>query len=192
VDTLLIKGEIRFPNGETRAFKNYRKKPDQNKTIIYLPEDFEVIQSFDGMEAWEWLTFESAEPRLMSHDLAMDFIRDACFGSHLIYPLLSGKRFEFLGHQMVDGKPLMLIKVGLPNDQEVHFGLNASGYQISEETINFSDQKKRKTLQSNFKTISGIVIPFTSKTYAGGELIQEVHIDSVVFNKGVYSWMFKS
>ena len=192
VDTLLLKGEIRFSDGETLAFKNYRKKPDLNKTILYLPEDFEMIQSFDGLEAWEWLTYESPEPRLMSPELALDFTRDACFGSHLIYPLLANKKLEYLGPQIVDEKPQMLVKVSLPNDQHVQIGLNASGFQVSEETINSIDGKKRRTLQSDFKTISGVVIPFKTKTFFDEEWIHEVRIDSAVFNKGVYSWMFKN
>ena len=162
---MLLKGEIRFSDGEILTFKNYRKKPDLNKTILYLPEDFEMIQSFDGLEAWEWLTYESPEPRLMSPELALDFVRDACFGSHLIYPLLANKKLEYLGPQIVDEKPQMLVKVSLPNDQHVQIGLNASGFQVSEETINSIDGKKRRTLQSDFKTISGVVIPFKTKTF---------------------------
>ena len=87
IDTLLVKGIITLPNGEMLRYKNYRKKPDLNKVILYLPNDFKIIQSFDGKIAWEFLTFESSEPSLISNDQALDFIRDSCFGSHLVYPL---------------------------------------------------------------------------------------------------------
>ena len=189
--TLLTKGQILFPDGRTLDFKNYRKKPDLNRTILYLPKDFEMIQSFDGTEAWEWLTFASDDPHQMPLEKSVDFIRDACFGSHLIYPLIPGKKLEYLGNRIVEGKQKIRIQVTLPNSQLLEIVLNASGYQISEETNQFINGKKRRVVQSDFRKISGVAVPFKSQTFVDDKLVQEVRIDSALFNQGVYSWMFK-
>ena len=36
VESLLIKGKLLTPDGESYEFVNYRKKPDLNKTVVYL------------------------------------------------------------------------------------------------------------------------------------------------------------
>ena len=189
-DTLRIKGSIRLNSGETLQFKNYRKKPDLNKTILYLPEDHEIIQAYNGTTAWEWFTFESPDPKELSTEQSIDFIRDACFGSHLLYPRLPGKVMAYLATELIDGKSVHKLRVSLPNGQVVLFGINAQGYQIFEETESTVDGSLRRTLQSDFKIISGVAIPFTSQTFVDGELIQEVSIESAEFNTGVYTWMF--
>lgn len=190
VETMLIEGRVELPGGDVLFFKNYRKKPDLNKTILYLPGDYKVIQSFDGKIAWECLTFESEDPKQMPEKQASDSIRDACFGSHLLYPLIPGKKIEYLGNPIVNEKKISLIQVTLPNSQLIKIGLNASGYQVSEETIQLMDGKKRKTLQYDFRKISGITVPFRTQTLIDDERVQEVRIDSVIINKGVYTWMF--
>ena len=190
IDTLLTKGVITLPNGEAIRFINYRKKPDLNKIILYLPNNYEIIQSYDGEVAWELLTFESSEPSLMSEGQSVDFIRDSCFGSHLVYPLLPNKTILTNGYQLEE-EPIAYLDVELPNKQRVKIGINASGQQVFEETVNIIDGAKRLTLQSDFRKIDRVVVPFESSTYIDGNLIQQVSIESAVFNEGIYGWMFK-
>lgn len=190
IDTLLLKGLVRFPGGESLEFKNYRMKPDLNKLVLHLPNGYEIIQCFNGKEAWQWLTFEESKPILMTVEQSVNYIRDACLGGHLLYPQLEGKEL-LLGSGSTDSSTCQFVEVVLPNGQNIKYTLSVLGYLIAEETeISYSGVTRRVEM-SDFKRISGTAIPFEGKTYIDGVLSQEVSIESVVLNKGVYSWMFE-
>ena len=68
VESLLIRGELLTPDGESYEFVNYRKKPDLNKTVVYLENKHKVVTCFDGNDAWQFMTFESGAPESMLAD----------------------------------------------------------------------------------------------------------------------------
>ena len=192
VESLLIKGKLLIPEGESYEFVNYRKKPDLNKTVVYLENKHEVVTSFDGNDTWQYMTFESEAPESMPTDKSIDFIRDSWLGGHLLSPLLPGKTIEMLGgSKTIGGKLCKQIKVSLPNGQYYIISLGAKHYQVAEETVSTVDGSKRYVEQSDFRRVSGIITPFRSKIYSDGVLIQEQALESVEVNQGVMPWMFK-
>ena len=56
VESLLIKGKLLTPEGESYEFVNYRKKPDLNKTVVYLENKHKIVTCFDGNDAWQFMT----------------------------------------------------------------------------------------------------------------------------------------
>lgn len=123
-------------------------------------------------------------------NVAVDFIRDSWFGGHLLYPMLPGKRIERVGNAIVDGEKCALVKVTLPNGQYYTISLDSNRYQRAEETVSAVDGSKRYSIQSDFQRLSGVILPFKSQIFQDDVLMQEIIIDSVVFNKGVMPWMF--
>ena len=192
VESLLIKGKLLTPDGESYEFVNYRKKPDLNKTVVYLENKHKVVTCFDGNDAWQLMTFESGAPESMPADKSVDFIRDSWLGGHLLSPLLPGKSIEMLGSgKTIGGKLCVQIKISLPNEQYYIISLGAKRYQVAEETVSIADGSKRYVEQSDFRRVSGIITPFISKVYSDEVLIQEQVIESVEINQGVMPWMFK-
>ncbi|MGC6456558.1 MAG: hypothetical protein ACON39_04875 [Coraliomargaritaceae bacterium] len=191
VISLLIEGEVGFVDGDSLHFSHYRMKPDLSKSVIRLPNGFEIIQCFDGNVSWEWLTFSSYESNVMLPEQSVEFVRDACFGSHLVFPQLADKKLIYHGAEMIDGLLLHRIEVILPNGQKIKYGLNSSGYLIEEETRVNKGERIRRLVFSGFKRISGMTMPYEGKIYYDDELVQTVRITSIHINKGVYSWMFQ-
>ena len=192
VESLLIKGKLLTPEGESYEFVNYRKKPDLNKTIVYLENKHKIVTCFDGNDAWQFMTFKSEAAESMPTDESVDFIRDSWLGGHLLSPLLPGKTIEMLGGSTtIGGKLCIEVKVSLPNEQYYIISLGAKRYQVAEETVSTVDGSKRYVEQSDFRRVSGIITPFMSKVYSDGVLIQEQVIESVEVNQGVMPWMFR-
>ena len=192
VESLLIKGKLVTPEGESYEFVNYRKKPDLNKTVVYLKNKHKIVTCFDGNDAWQFMTLKSGVAESMPTDKSVDFIRDSWLGGHLLNPLLPGKSIEILGgNTTIGGKLCIEVKVSLPNEQYYIISLGAKRYQVAEETVSTVDGSKRYVEQTDFRRVSGIITPFKSKVYSDGALIQEQVLESVDVNLGVMPWMFK-
>ena len=192
VESLLIKGKLLTPEGESYEFINYRKKPDLNKTVVYLENKHKIVTCFDGNDAWQLMTFRSGAAESIPTDESVDFIRDSWLGGHLLSPQLPGKTIEMLGgSKTIGGKLCIQVKVSLPNKQYYIISLGAKRYQVAEETVSTVDGSKRYVEQSDFRRVSGIITPFRSKIYSDGVLIQETVLESVEVNRGVMPWMFK-
>lgn len=190
IKSMRVKGKLNLPNGKSYEFANYKKKPDFNKSVVYLANSHKIITCFDGVEAWQIMTFESETAKTMPQDASVDFIRDSWFGGHLLRPLLPGKTIEILEAIEIDDKICVQVKVVLPNQQFYLYALDSNRYQVVEESLKV-DGSKRLIKQSDFRVVSGLMIPFRSKLYTDGVLVQEIIIESVVVNKGVMPWMFK-
>lgn len=190
VQSLFIRGQIVNSNGDTFEFINLRKKPNLNKLVVYVGKEHQIISCYNGIEAWQHQTFEGGKAEPMALNVAVDFIRDSWFGGHLLYPMLPGKRIERVGNAIVDGEKRALVKVTLPNGQYYTISLDSNRYQRAEETVSAVDGSKRYSIQSDFQRLSGVILPFKSQIFQDDVLMQEIIIDSVVFNKGVMPWMF--
>ena len=191
IESLRIKGKLLTPSGESYDFINYKKKPDLNKTVVYLENKHKIVTCFDGLDAWQFMTFKSEAAESMPPDESIDFIRDSWLGGHLLSPILPGKTVEILGGTTIGGKLCMQVKVVLPNEQYFIISLDSKRYQLAEETVNAVDGSKRYVEQSDFRRVSGIITPFSNKVYSDGVLIQETVLESVEVNRGVMPWMFK-
>jgi len=190
VQSLFIRGQVVNSNGDNFEFINLRKKPDLNKLVVYVGKEHQIIRCYNGVEAWQHQTFEGDKAEPMLVNVAVDFIRDSWFGGHLLYPMLPGKRIERVGFAMVEAEMCTLVKVTLPNGQYYTISLDSNRYERAEETVRAVDGSKRYSIQSDFQRLSGVILPFKSQLFQDDVLMQEIIIDSVVFNKGVMPWMF--
>ena len=192
IESLLIKCKLLAPEGKSYEFVNYRKKPDLNKTVVYLENKHKIVTCFDGNDAWQFMTLKSGVVESMPKDKSVYFIRDSWLGGHLLNPLLPGKSIEILGGSTtIGGKLCIEVKVSLPNEQYYIISLGAKRYQVAEETVSTVDGSIRYVEQTDFRRVSGIITPFMSKVYSDGVLIQEQVLESVEVNQGVMPWMFK-
>jgi len=192
LESLIIKGEIALPDGQVLEFTSNRKKPDLCKTVLKLDRGFEIISSFDGADAWQHITYETEEPIDMPAEIALDYTRDSVFGSHLLYPELPGKTIAYLGEARIGGSVCYRLKVTLPNSQSLFIAINIeTGLQVAQEFVSEVDGKERRLIQSDFREVAGVLIPFRIETYAGEELQEVTTLTSVEANRGLTPWMFQ-
>lgn len=128
----------------------------------------------------------------MPAEIALDFTRDSVFGSHLLYPELPSKTITYLGERRVGGSVCYRLQVTLPNSQSLIMAIDIeTGLQVAQEFNSEVDGKERRLIQSDFREVAGVLIPFRIETYAGDELQEVTTLTSVEANKGFTSWMFQ-
>ena len=127
----------------------------------------------------------------MPGDEALNFIRDASTGGHLLYPLLEGKQLQILGTTTVDGERCYELKITLPNGQIVRSMLDMKDYSERRQVvINNVNGDEEVTTHSDFRQIDGIRVPFSSTLTIDGEQVHQVRLHSAQTDLGVMPWMF--
>jgi len=177
----------RFP------FVAFKKKPNLCKVVLFTPGGGRIVSAYDGSDAWALNTSQqNGQPVSMPEKEAQDFIRDASFFGHLVYPKLKSKQIEILGVTRVEDNSCYEIKITLPNGAEILSFLDTASY--AERKIvatNASTGQQETIIFSDFREIGGVRFPFASVKRAGGEMIHRVETTQIQLNLGVMSWMFQ-
>jgi DNA-binding NarL/FixJ family response regulator len=195
VESLRFDGILQLPQGELR-FTAFKKKPDLCKIVIYARNRGRVVMSYDGKDAWQLNTAQSdnaeaVQPTDMPTDEALNFIRDATTGGHLLYPRIAGKKMELLGTTSFDGVRTYQILVTLPDGDQIRSYLDINTFaEVRQITINHVTGYEELTIHSDFRQIDGINVPFLSTLTIDGKQIHQTRIDRVQFGVGLTAWMF--
>lgn len=122
---------------------------------------------------------------------ALNFIRDATTGGHLLYPEIEGKTIELLGVAMVDGQRLYDLQVTLPDGQVIRSFLDPTSFlEVRQVTTNHLSGDEEVLTHSDFRTINGVRIPFTTTRSVDGQQVHQSRLYTVQTNLGVMPWMF--
>ncbi|MGC6423804.1 MAG: hypothetical protein ACON4O_02310 [Lentimonas sp.] len=192
LSSLTVKGNISLVlDGQVVEFSSNRKKPDLNKTVLKPSGEGEIILSFDGDDAWQQIVGKT-DPVDMPAAIALEFSRDSVFGTHLLYPQLPGKQVTYLGETRIDGTFCYRVEVALPNGQSLVHAIDIeTGVPLALEYISGLDSKKYLLHFSDFREVSGVLIPYKTETYLGDELQKITTLTSVEANRGLGNWIFQ-
>ncbi|MDQ8194434.1 hypothetical protein QEH59_08350 [Coraliomargarita sp. SDUM461004] len=191
LESLRFDGTLQLPQGALR-FTAFKKKPNLCKVVIYVRGE-RVVMSYDGRDAWQLNTLQGdGQPMDMPPADALNFIRDATTTGHLLYPLIAGKTISLLGTADVEGQRAYHLHAQLPDGQEIQYFLDMTTFkEIRQIVINNVTGAEEVTTHSDFRTIEGIRIPFTSVLTIGGKQVHQSQLDRVQVNLGLTPWMFK-
>lgn len=191
VESLRVEGEVELMEG-TFDFVAYRKKPNFMKVVIHLPAGGRLVFGYDGKDAWQLSTEEpNAELVPMPDAEALNFVRDAVMGGHLLYPQVQGKEFEFVGTASVEGDRVFELKTTLPGGQVIRSFFDMTSFaELYQETTNNVNQTIELNVHSDFRKIEGIRIPFSTILKVGGEQVHQIRVTDLQVNSGVMPWVF--
>ena len=191
IESFRAEGVLQLPEGSLR-FMAYKKKPDSCKIVLYRGQHLPLVTlSYDGETAWQILPSQPEVPVEMPAAEALDFIRDASIGNHVLHATLPGKTIEFIGLRDVDGVACRDIKVTLPNGQVVVYSIGLADCSLRRQlVVNSATGQEEEMIFANLKVISGVNVAFESRMYVEGELQQTVIFHSAEFNVGTMPWMF--
>jgi len=201
-----FEGTLELAHGTVR-FTAFKKKPDYCKVVIFASNGGRIVMAYDGTEAWQLNTMQgsgvhpdrhqpgsdwnASQTVAMPRDEALNFIRDASTGGHLLYPLLEGKQVQILGTTTVDGERCYELKITLPDGQIVRSMLDMNDYSERRQVvINNVNGDEEVTTHSDFRQIDGIRVPFSSTLTIDGEQVHQVRLHSAQTDLGVMPWMF--
>lgn len=191
LESIQFEGALHLPQGVVR-FSAFKKKPDYIKIVILVGNGGRIVMGYDGVDAWQLNTLQlGAVPTAMPEAEALNFIRDATTGGHMLYPLVKGKTITLEGVGDVDGQRAYHLRIQLPDGQQIQSFLDMTTFaEIRQITINNVNGDEEVTTHSDFRRIDGIRIPFTSTLTIEGEQIHQSRISKAQTNKGVTPWMF--
>lgn len=190
VESIRFGGTLRLAQGEF-SFVAYKKKPDYCKLVLLGKRGARMVMAYDGADAWQ---LNSADPRgavaMLPAD-ALNFIRDAPTGGHLLYATLPGKRIELLGGRQVLGFACHALRVSLPNGQQITYAIDASSYVERQQVIvNPVSGATEVTTHARNDLLEGLSIPVESTMTIDGEFMHEVRMQGVNVNQGLSAAVF--
>jgi hypothetical protein len=127
---------------------------------------------------------------LMPAAEALNFIRDATTGGHLLYPGIEGKKIELLGITTRDGQRFYELEVTLPDGQQLSSQLNGTYTEVRQVTTNNVNGDQEVITHSDFREIEGVRIAFSSTLTVGGQQAHQSRIYKMQTNLGLMPWMF--
>ena len=191
VESIRFDGTLELPNGPLR-FTAFKKKPDYCKIVIFAPNGGRIVMAYDGQDAWQFNTLQpDAQPTDLDPLEALNFIRDATTGGHLLYPLIPGKQIELVGAASLNGRRHYELLVTLPDGQPIRSLLDMTTYaEAQQTTVNHVSGQTEVTTHSDFREVDGVRFPFVSTLTVEGEQMHQSRLDRVQVNLGVMPWMF--
>lgn len=191
VESFRFNGALHFPDAAVE-FTVFKKKPNLMKVVLKTPNGHWVTMGYDGQEAWQLRTQESALARKMPAMEARNFIRDSATGSHLLYPRIEGKSIELVGTTTINDARAYELRITLPDGQVIRSFLDMTSFaEVQQITTNQATGIEEVTRYENFRRREGIRIPFTSTRLVDGVEIHQSRIEEVRVNEGVTPWMFR-
>jgi hypothetical protein len=191
VESFRFDGILRMQGGAL-SFVAFKKKPDYCKVVVLGGKGVRVVMSYDGVDAWQLNTGESSEASDMPPLEALNFIRDATAGGHLLYPTLPGKRIELLpGLQTVDGRECYHLQVTLADGQQVIYAIDRLEFiERQMVVVNAVSGGTEVTTHKRIEPVEGVLVPMESTMTIDGEFVHSVEMRAVHVNTGLMPWMF--
>lgn len=192
VESIRFDGQLHRPGGSI-PFTAYKKKPNYCKIIVRPGAERRVIMSYDGEDAWQ-LDTGAADPRpaSMSEKEALNFIRNAATGSHLLHPTLPGKSITLGSTIEVDGAMCREIDVSLPGGLSITYVLNVGNHAERQQiSVNAVNGDREVTTHYAYTKIEDIVFPTGSILRVDGEEIHRIEVEEVTLNAGLMPWIFE-
>lgn len=186
-----FEGVLQTPSGQV-PFVAYKKKPHYCKVVLKIGKTQRVMYAYDGEDAWQMLLDSNGEAMDMPALEALNFIRDAPTGSHLLYPSVEGKQLEFYGLRSVEGEDCYRVLVRLDSKQLVEYYISRLTSRERRQIVyNAVNGQREVTTHFDFQTVAGVSIPFRSEMRVEGQLMHQILIRNVDVNIGIMSWMFQ-
>jgi hypothetical protein len=190
VESFRFEGVLRMPQGAL-SFVAFKKKPDYCKIVLFGGKGVRIVMSYDGEDAWQLNTAESAQPSLMPPVEALNFIRDAPVAGHLLYPSLPGKQIELIGRRAVNEHVCYDLRVTLPDGQQVTYAIDCTDFVERQLiVVNAVSGETEVTTHERIEQVEGVSVPMQSTMTVDGELVHEVRMRRVELNQGLMPWMF--
>jgi hypothetical protein len=191
VQSLRFDGTLYLPQGSVR-FTAFKKKPDLFKLIIFAANGGRIVMSYDGQDAWQLNTLKpDAQPVDMPEAEALNFIRDAFTGGHLLYPLQPGKEIELLGVTIFNDERYYELGITLPSGERIRSFLDMTSFaEVRQITLNHVTGDEEVNTYSDFRQIDGVRVPFTTTLTVNGQQMHQSKIERVQVDLGLTAWMF--
>ena len=154
-----------------------------------------LVQAYDGETGWKIDPFQgSSEPEKMAGDELKDAIEQADIDGPLVDYKEKGHTVELLGKEDFEGSPVYKLKVTLKGGDVRYIYIDAAS------NLELKMTSKRKTpggetevdsFSGNYKSVNGIMFPFSVENKSGSQLISQFAIDKIELDVPIDNAVFK-
>ncbi len=168
-------------------------KPDKMR-VEGTFQGLTFIQAYDGVEGWSINPFAGInEPEAMGQDELKAIKAQSVYEGQLWNPAERGFKVSYEGTQEVEGTPCHHIKLVAEGGDEYHHFIDAESYLPLKLTSKVTVQgvmMESDTFMGNYQQKNGIAYPGKIETMMGGQVVNTIVIDSLVFDKDLSADFF--
>jgi outer membrane lipoprotein-sorting protein len=189
VQTARLTGKMVLGQGMEAPFTMEMARPNKLR-MEFTIQGMTGVQAFDGTTGWSVMPFMGKkDPEAMSADESKQEADQADMDGVLVDYKEKGHQVEYVGKADVEGTPAYKLKVTKKNGDVVNVFIDAEQYmEIKEEgkAKMHGQEIEGETMFGDFKTVDGLVFPFSiEQKTKGGPGSMTMTISKVEVNPGV-------
>ena len=171
--------------GVELPFTTFHMRPDKLRIETTI-QGQSIVQGYDGETGWYVNPMSgSSEPQEMSARAVENLKVQADIDGFLIDSEEKGYKVEYVGEGDVEGTPSYQLRVSDTADLDVDVYLDAEYFVELKWTVRGENEGNVFSLDmffSDYKDVDGMMLAHAMATQTGGQLVNEMTIDSVVIN----------
>jgi len=189
VQTIIIKQKFISDNVETITLI-YSKRPNFYRQEYYFKEAT-IIRSYNGKEAWMQKIFPDGSiqmPTILSPEKTKLLIEDLIYplGNNLSSSPLNKEPFSYISRGIVNGRSVYILKsTGSNQVTETSFIDDKTYLEIRRIQSNAQNKQEREINYDDFRTTSGLKIPFHITESINSKIVMETKILDFIINNTV-------
>jgi outer membrane lipoprotein-sorting protein len=192
-NTFTTKGKIVQQQFEI-PFITYNKRP-MNFRLEAEFQGMKIISGFDGKTGWSINPMMgSSDPQPMTEE-QIDQMKIQSDYDGMFYDYANkGYKIEFTGKDKFDDIDVYLLKLTRPNGDIITTYMDAENYVILKSTAKMQVQgvdTETEMIFSNYKSVDGILIPFSMETKMNGQTVMQMVSDEIIYNVDIPDSMFE-
>ena len=194
VMTRRMTGRMQVAPGMEATFTMLGKRPAKMR-MEFTIQGMTAVQAFDGERGWMISPFMGqTEPEPMPADVVQTIREDADFDGPLIDFAVKGHAVELLAKEDVRGTETYRLKLTLKDGQVTYYYLNSESFlpikTQARRTVQGMDINA-DTFMSDYKSVDGMMLPFSIQVTGQGPQGQTLSIESVEFNVDIDDKVFE-
>ena len=154
-----------------------------------------IVQAFDGDRAWTINPFAGSDtPREPPAAQVAQMKSEADFDGPLVDYKAKGHTIELVGVETFDGAKVYKLELTRKDGQSQFVYLDADTCverKMSGEVEQGGQTIKIETLLSDYRSVSGILVPFLVRRLVNGRIQSEITVESVEINLAVDDGLFR-
>ncbi|MCU0371038.1 MAG: hypothetical protein MUC31_06460 [Bacteroidales bacterium] len=192
VQSLTMKGRSMQMGMET-TFTTMSKRPDKFRLEVDI-QGQTMIQAFDGQKGWlvaPWTG--TTDPQEIPADQGKFMKWQAEIDGFLYNYQEKGLTTELIGKEDLEGTPVFKIQQTNQDGDIFTYYLDAENYVILKSEITthmMGNVIKQEGNNSNFKQVEGMVFPFSIENRSGGQVLNQVVVDTILIDQEINDSIF--
>lgn len=140
-----------------------------------------MVQAYDGVTA-AWGMPAGGSPALLAPGEAREFIAGSDFDGPLVNPGAKGYAVSYAGESELEGRACLHLMLAARDLELIELFVDAESYLVMKRISarpEVPDAGKLETFFSDYRPVSGVMIPFRVTTFEGARMVTDTRIERI-------------